>query len=66
MVESTALGAAFLAGLSAGLWHEPGEAAKLRETDALFQPEGDEENAASLWRTWRRAVERAARWAEGD
>jgi glycerol kinase len=66
MVESTALGAAFLSGLSAGLWHGIDEVGALRETDALFLPEGDETVSAALCGTWHRAVERAAGWAEDN
>jgi glycerol kinase len=66
MVESTALGAAFLAGLSIGLWRKAEEVAKLRETDTLFQPEGDEAAATVLSGSWHRAVERASRWTADD
>ena len=62
-METTALGAAFLAGLSAGLWSEIGQIADLREPGTLFEPTGSAAQAEALCAAWRRAVERAADWA---
>jgi glycerol kinase len=63
IVETTGLGAAFLAGLGTGVWSSTEE---LRETWALdrrFEPSGDRESADAAHARWRDAVERAKGWA---
>ncbi len=62
--ESTALGAAFLAGLGVGLWQDPAELAARRQIDRVFEPAMPRDQAASLLAGWRRAVERARGWVE--
>ncbi len=64
MVETTAFGAAFLAGLAVGVWSDIGDIALLRESDRVFTPQMDEDEAAALHHKWLRAVERAAKWEE--
>ncbi|HET6562730.1 MAG TPA: glycerol kinase GlpK [Marmoricola sp.] len=62
VVETTGLGAAFAAGLGAGVWQSTDE---LRETWALdrrFEPSGDRARADEAHRLWSRAVERAKGW----
>ncbi|HVX53452.1 glycerol kinase GlpK [Nocardioides sp.] len=62
-VETTGLGAAFLAGLGVGVWSSYDE---LRETWALdrtFSPAGDRATADADYRRWLAAVERAKAWA---
>ena len=63
-VETTALGAAFLAGLGAGVW---GSTDDLRETwrlDRRFEPALDRPTADAAHAQWTRAVERAKGWAD--
>jgi glycerol kinase len=63
-VETTALGAAFLAGLGTGVWKSTEE---LRETWALdrrFEPRGDRATADAAHARWRDAVERSKGWAD--
>jgi len=63
IVETTALGAAFLAGLGTGVWKSTED---LRETWALdhrFEPLGDRATADAAHAKWRDAVERAKGWA---
>lgn len=62
--ESTALGAAFLAGLSAGLWSGLPDIEKLRETDRVFTPQMPPDEAARLCRRWGQAVSKAKGWEE--
>lgn len=62
MVETTAFGAAFLAGLAVGVWSELDEITKLRQSDRIFLPEMDEEKADAYYSTWLRAVERSEKW----
>ncbi|MPL96225.1 Glycerol kinase [bioreactor metagenome] len=60
MVETTALGAATLAGLAAGLWNSTADLEKGRKIDRVFTPETDR---SSEYQTWRKAVERSKNWA---
>ncbi|MGH2829572.1 MAG: glycerol kinase GlpK [Actinomycetota bacterium] len=59
--ETTGLGAAFLAGLAEGVWSSTEEIAKTWRLDAEFAPR---EPDASLYRGWRRAVDRSRGWVE--
>jgi len=61
MVETTALGAAGLAGLAAGVWKNPSEFAESR-TYEYFEPR---ENHTADYGEWRRAVDTALHWARG-
>ncbi|MFI5283846.1 MAG: glycerol kinase GlpK [Candidatus Dormibacterales bacterium] len=63
--ETTALGAAFLAGLGAGLWTEP-DLGDLWKLDREFEPGMSRDQAGALQARWRQAVERSLRWAEPD
>jgi glycerol kinase len=61
--ETTAMGAAYLAGLEVGTWAGVEEIASLWEVDRVFEPEiGDDARQTKLDQ-WRRAVERTLRWA---
>jgi glycerol kinase len=63
--ETTALGAAYLAGLGEGVWASTDEIADLWRADREFEPV-DRFGAAHGYERWRRAVERALGWAEPD
>ncbi|MFC1714009.1 glycerol kinase GlpK [Candidatus Poribacteria bacterium] len=56
MSETTALGAAFLAGLSVGFWEDESQLEKCRETDAIFRPELSPEQRTRLLSGWQKAV----------
>jgi glycerol kinase len=60
--ETTAMGAAFLAGLGVGMWSSRREAAEAWALDREFVPE-DRAAAERRYEGWRRAVERARGWA---
>jgi len=63
VLETTALGAAYLAGLGEGVWSGTAELAEHWQEDRAFDPRpGDQ--ADRKYRDWRRAVERALRWEE--
>ena len=62
MVETTALGAAFLAGLCSGVWNGIDDITKIRESEHVFHPKMAQETAAEYCAHWRRAVERAKAW----
>ncbi|MDD6045716.1 MAG: glycerol kinase GlpK [Clostridia bacterium] len=61
--ETTALGAAYLAGLSTGVWRDREEISKLWLEDRAFEPHMDKEHSAALMEDWHRAVERSKGWA---
>ncbi len=61
-VETTALGAAYLAGLATGFWKSKEEILERRETDRIFVPEMSEERRCQLYSGWQKAVERSKNW----
>lgn len=62
--EATAVGAAMLAGLAAGVWATPREALATQEVDRVFRPADDTTYRDALLDRWERAVERAKGWAQ--
>ena len=65
-VETTAFGAAALAGLAAGVWGSLEEVAALRRSQHVFLPQRPQAACEAQYRLWRRAVDRALRWIEND
>jgi glycerol kinase len=63
--ETTALGAAYLAGLGEGVWASTAELAGHWQAEREFEPHSDEATE-SRYAGWRRAVERSLRWAEPE
>ncbi|HEY3096758.1 MAG TPA: glycerol kinase GlpK [Acidimicrobiia bacterium] len=61
--ETTALGAAYLAGLAEGVWTSPTEAAASWSEDAVFEPSMPADEVERRSEQWHRAVERARAWA---
>ena len=57
--ETTAVGAAALAGLAVGTWESPPEIAATRAVAARYEPSGEEDEARRLLDEWRLAVRRA-------
>ena len=64
VVETTAAGAAYLAGLAVGLWQDPQELLQCRRLERVFAPNMDPAQAKALMSQWKKAVSRALRWAE--
>ncbi|HUE08647.1 MAG TPA: glycerol kinase GlpK [Acidimicrobiales bacterium] len=62
-LESTALGAATLAGLAEGVWPSLEQLAALWEADTVFEPQLPVELADATYAVWGRAVEKAKGWA---
>jgi glycerol kinase len=60
--ETTALGAAYLAGLATGFWKSTDELQTQWQRQRTFQPGMDKERVAELQRGWRKAVDRAKGW----
>ncbi|WP_338823702.1 Glycerol kinase [Moorella humiferrea] len=61
--ETTALGAAFLAGLGAGVYSGLEEIREKWQVERTFKPQMSPERAASLYKNWEKAVEKAKNWA---
>jgi glycerol kinase len=57
-IESTGMGAAFLAGIATGFWTAGKEIAQLRRSDRVFQPAIDDASRQGLYDGWREAVKR--------
>ena len=63
VVETTALGAAYLAGLAAGVWTDLSEIESRWQCERTFTPQADR---SADYARWRKAVERAKNWAETE
>jgi glycerol kinase len=64
--ETTALGAAYLAGLATGVWKDTAEISARWQVERTFEPALDPARAAERRDRWRRAVERAKLWEEEE
>ncbi len=64
IVETTARGSAFLAGLAVGFWSSRKELENAFELDRRFEPEYTEEKRDALYRGWQKAVEKARDWED--
>ena len=63
MQETTALGAAYLAGLHVGVWPSLDAISQHWELDVEVMPGGDRSQLDAVYADWRRAVERSRDWA---
>ena len=63
-IETTALGAAYLAGLAVGYWKDRDEIAGNWQIDQRFKPQMDDKRRDELKKGWKRAVRCALAWAE--
>ena len=62
ILETTAMGAAFLAGLAVGVWQDKAQIRNLWQEEKKFTPQISKGDAASLMEDWGRAVERSKSW----
>jgi glycerol kinase len=62
--ETTALGAAYMAGLAVGFWRDLDDLRANWRVDRVFEPAWSEDRREAGYRGWRRAVERARGWLE--
>jgi glycerol kinase len=62
--ETTALGAAYLAGLAEGVWDDPSDVSRAWQLDRRFEPASDRSTADRLHARWLQAVDRSRGWAE--
>lgn len=63
-IETTALGAAYLAGLAVGYWKDTADIKQNRQTGRVFLPEMQETTRAKLLKGWSRALTAALTWAD--
>jgi glycerol kinase len=63
VTETTALGAAYLAGLAAGFWSGPEDLMNSRRQDRRFEPRMDAAERTARRQMWQNAVERAKNWS---
>jgi glycerol kinase len=61
VIESTALGAAYLAGITVGLWKKD-DIIENRQINRSFQPQYEPDRIAKLYRGWQKAVKRTMNW----
>ncbi len=61
--ETTALGAAYLAGLAVGYWESLEEIGELWKVEKVFEPKMSEKDRKKLYKGWKEAVKRALGWA---
>ncbi len=61
-IESTALGAAMLAGLGAGIWPNIEALSKIRSVDRRFEPDITAQTRRARMKVWKKAVKRAKNW----
>ncbi|MEX2583822.1 MAG: glycerol kinase GlpK [Gemmatimonadota bacterium] len=64
MIETTAFGAAGLAGLATGFWSSPDDFLSARTDDTLFQPSMDDDTREHLLAGWRRAIGATRYWSQ--
>ncbi len=66
ITESTALGAAYLAGLAVGFWKDKAEISQQREIDREFIPALSEEDRQKFYKGWKKAVKRSMAWEDEE
>ena len=64
VTETTALGAAYLAGLAVGFWQDEAELTSLWQAERRFEPAMSDDHRATLFAHWHRAIERTLGWAK--
>lgn len=64
VTETTALGAAYLAGLAVGFWESPKQIWSQRKHDTRFEPSTDQSKIVAMRQRWQNAVERSMHWTE--
>ncbi|KAB3537723.1 glycerol kinase GlpK [Alkaliphilus pronyensis] len=66
VTETTALGAAYLAGLAVGFWKDKNEITKRWKVDSRFEPALAVEDKEKLYKGWKKAVERSLKWEDEE
>ncbi|MTI13446.1 glycerol kinase GlpK [Sansalvadorimonas verongulae] len=66
VIETTAAGAAYLAGLAVGFWENTDDLRRNVGVDRVFKSEMEEEHRERVYAGWKRAVKRSLKWAEEE
>ena len=66
VIETTALGAALMAGLAVGVWKDMDEIAKIWKKDLSLEPQMEEQKRNQAIEGWHRAVSRSMKWIQAD
>jgi glycerol kinase len=66
VAETTALGAAYAAGLAVGFWKDLDDLAKNWQEDARWEPKMNQETRDKLYRNWKKAVTKTFDWVDSD
>ncbi|EMB15543.1 glycerol kinase GlpK [Rhodopirellula europaea] len=66
IIETTAAGAAYVAGLATGFWKDNADIERIWETDRVFEPQMPAEEVAQRRRRWAAALERSKQWVEQE
>jgi glycerol kinase len=66
IIETTAAGAAYVAGLATGFWKDNADIERIWETDRVFEPQMSAEEVAQRRRRWAAALERSKQWVEQE
>ncbi|MBC8589808.1 glycerol kinase GlpK [Wansuia hejianensis] len=66
VIETTALGAAYLAGLAVGFWSDKEEITKRWSINRVFDPNMKEDKKEELYKGWKKAVTRSLKWEEEE
>lgn len=64
IIETTALGAAFLAGLAVGFWKDPSEIESIWQSERVFEPTMAASEVADRRQCWKRALDRSMQWEQ--
>jgi glycerol kinase len=64
VIETTALGAAYLAGLAVGFWKDRAEVSRAWQAERTFEPQMSADKAAHRRKRWNLALNRAREWEE--
>ena len=64
ITETTALGAAYAAGLACGFWHNPDELRENWQADKTWEPQMEEVNREKLYNGWQKAVSKSLDWID--
>ncbi|GAQ25179.1 glycerol kinase GlpK [Tepidanaerobacter syntrophicus] len=66
VIETTALGAAYLAGLAVGYWKDKNDISSKWQIDKTFRPQMETETKERLYAGWKKAVKRSMNWEDKD
>lgn len=65
-VETTAIGAAYIAGLAIGYWNDYDDIIRNKKVDHIFHPKMDPAQSAKLYKGWQNCVNAIMTWSKGD